>query len=64
MTTKQAFINLLDSPDLIKKLNMNHNTLRTIKKRIRDNNEFSIKVMEGYLIKSGAKKKPEIWRWD
>lgn len=63
MTTKEAFVKLLDSPELLERINMNHNTARTIKKRIRDNRVFSINKMEEYLTDAGATKKPEAWKF-
>lgn len=61
MRTKEAFIKLLNKPELIEKLNINTATLRTIKKRVRDNKLISEKKMEELLFKSGAKKIPEKW---
>lgn len=63
MTTKQAFIKLLDSAELIKQLNINESTLRTLKKRIRDNKLISDRSMEKYLLMAGAIKKPESWKF-
>jgi hypothetical protein len=62
MTTKEAFIRLLDSPELIEKLNLNANTLRTIRKRVKDKKLISVDKMEELLLKAGATKKPEAWK--
>lgn len=61
MTTKQAFKTLLETDSKLKKLNINPSTLRTLKKRARDNKLISEKKMEELLLKSGAKKIPEKW---
>ncbi len=61
MTTKQAFKTLLETPSKLEKLNLNPSTLRTLKKRVRDNKLISEKKMEELLLKSGAKKIPEKW---
>ncbi len=61
MTTKQAFKTLLETPSKLEKLNLNPSTLRTLKKRVRDNKLISEKKMEELLLKSGSKKIPEKW---
>jgi len=61
MTTKQAFKTLLENASKLEKLNFNPSTLRTLKKRVRDNKLISEKKMEELLLKSGAKKIPEKW---
>lgn len=61
MTTKEAFKSLLEHPSKVDKLNLNPNTIRTLKKRVRDNKLISEKKMEELLLKSGAKKIPEKW---
>lgn len=62
MTTKDAFKKLLSDTDSLSKLDLNPNTMRTIKKRLKDGKLISIEKMESMLLKAGFKKTPEKWR--
>ena len=61
MTTKEAFIKLLDSSVINVKLDVGISTIRTWKTRLKAN-KMSLDKMEEMLLKSGAKKIPEHWK--
>lgn len=62
MTTKEAFTKLLESPDVIKGLDINPSTVRTLRQRLKEGKGISIEKMEDILIKAGAVKRPENWK--
>lgn len=61
MTTKEAFEKLLDDSNTAIKLKVLQSTVRTWRARL-NANKMSLDKMEELLLKSGATKKPEIWK--
>ena len=62
MTTKQAFDKLLSLPNWYLSLGVNPSTARSLKMNLKRNLVSDAKMQE-LLLKSGAKKKPEVWSW-